>query len=99
MGRPPRDAQTLAAALVEVPSHASIVGVIYGDGSRDIADGAIAVFNTRNGRFITTTTRSEDDVQWTSLATGTAGRLRTAIKDLIDKLPLRAEFNPPAGAI
>jgi hypothetical protein len=99
VGRPPRDAQTLAAALVEVPSHASIVGVVYGDGSRDIADGTVGVFNTRNGRFITTTTRSEDDVEWTSLASGTPGRLRTAIKDLIEKLPLRAEFNPPAGAV
>ncbi|MQY22360.1 ESX secretion-associated protein EspG [Nocardia macrotermitis] len=99
VGHPPRDAHTLAAALVEVPSHASIVGVVYSDGSRDIADGAVAVFNTRNGRFITTTTRSDDDVQWTSLSTGTSGRLRTAIKDLIEKLPLREEFNPPAGAI
>ncbi len=94
VGRPPRDAIALAAALVEVHSHASIVGVVYGDGTREIADGTIAVFNTRNGRFIATTTRSDDDVQWTSLATGTNARLRTAIRDLIQKLPLRAEFNP-----
>lgn len=99
VGRPPRDAQTLASALVEITSHASIVGVVYGDGTRETADGTINVFNTRNGRFITTTTRSDDDVHWTSLATGTNARLRTAIRDLIQKLPLRAEFNPSAGII
>jgi hypothetical protein len=99
VGRPPRDAQTLAAALVEVHSHASIVGVVYGDGTRDIADGIIAVFNTRNGRFIATTTRSDDGAQWTSLATGTNARLRTAIRDLIHKLPLREEFNPSSRIV
>ncbi|NKY49935.1 ESX secretion-associated protein EspG [Nocardia vermiculata] len=94
VGRPPRDAQTLASALVEIHSHASIVGVVYNDASRDVADGMIAVYNTRNGRFIAVTTRSEDEVMWTSLAGGTSGRLRTALKDLIDKLPLRADFDP-----
>ncbi len=94
VGRPPRDAQVLGSALVEILSHASIVGVVYNDASRDIADGMIAVYNTRNGRFICVTTRSEDEVMWTSLAGGTSGRLRTAIKDLIEKLPLRADFKP-----
>ncbi|MBO0854694.1 MAG: ESX secretion-associated protein EspG, partial [Nocardia sp.] len=94
VGRPPRDAQVLASALVDIHSHASIVGVIYKDASRDIADGMIAVYNTRGGRFVGVTTRSDDDVMWTSLAAGTPARLRTAIKDLIDKLPLRPDFNP-----
>ncbi len=94
VGHPPRDAQTLASALVEITSHASIVGVVYGDGTREIMDSTINVFNTRNGRFITTTTRSDDGVNWTSLATGTGARLRTAVRDLIQKLPMREEFNP-----
>ncbi|WP_227978929.1 ESX secretion-associated protein EspG [Nocardia spumae] len=94
VGRPARDAQVLGSALVEIHSHASIVGVVYNDASRDVSDGMIAVYNTRNGRFIGVTTRSDDDVMWTSLASGTAGRLRTAIKDLIEKLPLREDFTP-----
>jgi len=99
VGRPPRDAQTLASALVEVQSHASIVGVVYSDGTRETADGTINVFNTRNGRFITTTTQSDDGIHWTSLATGTNARLRTAIRDLINKLPMREEFNPSSGIV
>jgi hypothetical protein len=99
VGRPPRDAQALASALVEIHSHASIVGVIYGNGTRDIADGMVSVYNTRNGRFIGTTTRSDDDVLWTSLASGTPVRLRQAIKALIDTLPLRADFRPPPGIV
>ncbi|AHH14918.1 EspG family protein [Nocardia nova SH22a] len=94
VGRPPRDAQALGSALVEILSHASIVGVVYNDASRDVSDGMIAVYNTRNGRFIGVTTRSDDEIMWTSLAGGTPGRLRTAIRDLIEKLPLREDFKP-----
>ncbi|WP_067571463.1 ESX secretion-associated protein EspG [Nocardia acidivorans] len=92
VGRPPRDAKTLAAALVQVDSHAEIVGVIYGDGTRDTADNHLAVFNTRHGRFLATASTADDGTQWTSLATGTPARLRTALQDLIGSLPLRQEF-------
>ncbi|RMI34182.1 ESX secretion-associated protein EspG [Nocardia stercoris] len=99
VGRPPRDAAVLGSALVEVPSHASVVGVVYGDATRDISDNAVAVFNTRHGRFLVTTTRADDGVQWSSLASGTPARLRTALRDLIEQLPLRADFTPPSGII
>ncbi|MFF2553496.1 ESX secretion-associated protein EspG [Nocardia sp. NPDC058058] len=92
VGKPPRDAKTLAAALVQVDSHAEIAGVIYGDGTRDTADNHIAVFNTRHGRFLATASTADDGTKWTSLATGTPARLRTALQDLIAGLPLRQEF-------
>ncbi|MET9489210.1 ESX secretion-associated protein EspG [Nocardia sp. NPDC006630] len=95
VGNPPRDAKTLAAALVQVHSHAEIAGVIYGDGTRDTADNHIAVFNTRHGRFLATASRADDGTPWTSLATGTPARLRTALQDLIAELPLRQEFPTP----
>ncbi|MBF6295942.1 ESX secretion-associated protein EspG [Nocardia amamiensis] len=91
-GNPPSDAKTLAAALVEIHSYAEIVGVVYGDGTRDVADNHIAVFNTRAGRFIATASKSDDGVKWSSLSTGTAARLRTAIQDLINSLPEREDF-------
>ncbi|MFF0489219.1 ESX secretion-associated protein EspG [Nocardia sp. NPDC004068] len=97
VGKPARDAQVLASAMVEIHSHASVVGVVYGDGTRDLADGMVSVYNTRHGRFLAVTTRSEDDVLWTSIASGTTARLRTALKDLIEKLPLRADFKPDPG--
>ncbi|WP_019931940.1 ESX secretion-associated protein EspG [Nocardia sp. BMG111209] len=96
-GKPDRDARVLASALVEIHSHASVVGVVYGEGTREISDGTVAVYNTRNGRFLGTTTRADDGVQWTSLATGTPARLRTAVKDLLDRLPLRTDFGPRTG--
>ncbi|WP_084654552.1 ESX secretion-associated protein EspG [Nocardia altamirensis] len=92
VGTPPRDAKTLASAMVQIDSHAEIVGVVYGDGTRDVTDNHIAVYNTRGGRLIATASRSDDGVKWTSLATGTTGRLRTALQDLIDSLPERDEF-------
>lgn len=92
VGNPAQDAHTLAGALVEIHSYAEIVGVIYGDGTRDTADNHIAVFNTRAGRFIATASRSDDGVKWTSLSSGTPARLRTAVQDLINFLPEREEF-------
>ncbi|MBF6204937.1 ESX secretion-associated protein EspG [Nocardia asteroides] len=92
VGNPTHDAKTLAAALVEIHSYAEIVGVIYGDGTRDVADNHIAVFNTRAGRFIATASKSDDGVKWTSLSSGTPARLRTAVQDLITSLPEREDF-------
>ncbi|MEU4339681.1 ESX secretion-associated protein EspG [Nocardia sp. NPDC023852] len=92
VGNPAHDARTLAAALVEIHSYAEIVGVVYGDGTRDVTDNHIAVFNTRAGRFIATASRSDDGVKWTSLSSGTTARLRTALQDLINSLPEREDF-------
>lgn len=92
---PPRDAQTLASALVQIYSHAEIVAVRYGDGTRDVADNHIAVYNTRHGRFLATSSRADDGTKWTSFSSGTPARLRTALGDLIADQPLRQEFPTP----
>ncbi|MFF0541519.1 ESX secretion-associated protein EspG [Nocardia thailandica] len=92
IAHPATDAQTLASALVEIHSYAEIVGVAYGDGTRDILDNHIAVFNTRAGRFVITASMSDDGVKWSSIASGTPARLRTAVQDLIESLPVRTEF-------
>ncbi|WP_330251349.1 ESX secretion-associated protein EspG [Nocardia sp. NBC_00565] len=89
---PAQDAETLASAVVEIHSHAQITSVVYGDGTRDIGDNHIAVFNTRHGRFIATASVSDDGTKWTSLSSGTPARLRTALQDLINSLPEREEF-------
>ncbi|MGQ4598812.1 ESX secretion-associated protein EspG [Nocardia sp. R6R-6] len=94
VGNPTNDAKILAAALVEIHSYAEIVGVVYGDGTREVADNHIAIFNTRAGRFIATASKSGDGVKWTSLSSGTAARLRTAVQDLINSLPEREDFPP-----
>ncbi|AYF74732.1 ESX secretion-associated protein EspG [Nocardia yunnanensis] len=92
---PARDAQTIASALVQVDSHAEIVGVLYGDGSREVADNHLAVYNTRHGRFLAITTKADDGTKWTSFASGTPARFRTALGDLLESLPLRTEFPTP----
>ncbi|MGW4244065.1 ESX secretion-associated protein EspG [Nocardia sp. NPDC004722] len=92
---PARDAQAIASALVQVNSHAEIVGVRYGDGSREVADHHLAVYNTRHGRFLAITTLADDGAKWTSFAGGTPARFRTALQDLIESLPLRTEFPNP----
>ncbi|TCK00880.1 ESX secretion-associated protein EspG [Nocardia alba] len=98
VGNPTTDAQALASALVEIHSYAEIVGVAYGDGTRDIQDNHIAVFNTRAGRFIITASVADDGVKWSSIASGTSARLRTAVADLIESLPVRIEFPTEAAA-
>ncbi|GAB0101147.1 type VII secretion system ESX-1 adaptor EspG1 [Nocardia sp. JMUB6875] len=92
---PARDAQAIASALVQVDSHAEIVGVLYGDGSRDVADNHIAVYNTRHGRFLAITTRADDGTRWTSFASGTPARFRSALQNLLESLPRRTEFPNP----
>ncbi|WP_028475996.1 ESX secretion-associated protein EspG [Nocardia sp. CNY236] len=92
VGNPTHDAQALASALVEIHSYAEIVGVVYGDGTREVSDNHIAVFNTRAGRFIATASMSDDGVKWTSLSSGTTSRLRTALQELITSLPERTDF-------
>ncbi|MFE4457717.1 ESX secretion-associated protein EspG [Nocardia tengchongensis] len=89
---PARDAQAIASALVQVHSHAEIVGVRYADGTREVTGNHLAVYNTRHGRFLAITTTAEDTTKWTSFARGTPARLRTALRDLIESLPLRTEF-------
>ncbi|MEU8895139.1 ESX secretion-associated protein EspG [Nocardia sp. NPDC048505] len=93
---PNRDAQVLASALVEIHSHAQISAVVYGDGTRDIADSHIAVFNTRNGRFLITASLAEDGTKWSSISGGGNARLRQALLDLMNSLPERADFPPNA---
>ncbi|MCP9621881.1 ESX secretion-associated protein EspG [Nocardia otitidiscaviarum] len=97
VGDPPRDAATLAAALVQVHSYAEIVAVVHGDGTRDIAPDHMAVFNTRHGRFLATTSPADDGVRWTALSTGTPARFRAALQHLMADLPLRQEFRPTAA--
>ncbi|MEV0296633.1 ESX secretion-associated protein EspG [Nocardia sp. NPDC050710] len=92
---PARDAQVLASALVEIHSHVQISGVVYGDGTRDIADNHIAIFNTRGGRFIITASVADDGTKWSSISSGTNARLRQALLDLMNSLPEREDF-PPA---
>ncbi|MEU1956850.1 ESX secretion-associated protein EspG [Nocardia rhamnosiphila] len=92
VGNPPRDAQAIASAMAHCDSHAEIVGVVYGDASRDIAENHIAVFDTRAGRFIATASLADDGTKWTSFSSGTDARLRIALQDLINSLPERTEF-------
>ncbi|MGI5222080.1 ESX secretion-associated protein EspG [Nocardia sp. CA-290969] len=92
VGNPARDAQAIASAMAHCESHAEIVGVVYGDASRDIADGHIAVYNTGAGRFIATASVADDGTKWTSFSSGTDARLRIALQDLINSLPERSEF-------
>jgi len=89
---PARDVQALASALVEIHSHTQISAVVYGDGTREISDSHIAVFDTRGGRIVLTAAPADDGTKWTSISSGTTARLRTAIKDLIASLPEREEF-------
>ncbi|MGN2634894.1 ESX secretion-associated protein EspG [Nocardia takedensis] len=96
VGHPGRDAQVLASALVDIHSHAQITGIVYGDGTREIADNHIAVFNTRGGRFLITASVADDGTKWSSISGGTTARLRQALLDLMNSLPEREEFPPIA---
>lgn len=92
VGNPARDAQAIASAMAHCESHAEIVGVVYGDASRDIADNHIAVYNTGAGRFLATASVADDGTKWTSFSSGTDARLRIALQDIINSLPERSEF-------
>jgi hypothetical protein len=89
---PARDSNVVASAMVHCYGHTEIVGIAYGEGTRDQAEGHLAVFDTRNGRFVATATRSSDGTKWSSLSSGSNARLRQAVETLIAALPMRTEF-------
>lgn len=93
---PARDAGVVASAMLHCYAHTEIVGVVYGDGTRDQADGNIAVFDTRDGRFVATSSKAADGTKWSALSSGTDARLRQALHDLVATLPTRANF-PAVG--
>ncbi len=89
------DAAAIANAMVHCYAHCEIVGVIYGDAVRDQADSHIALFDTRDGRFVMTASKAGDGTKWSALSTGTDARLRKALQDLIKVLPDRQDFPHP----
>lgn len=92
IGIPSRESGVVAAAMLHCHAHTEIVGVAYGDGTRDQAENNIAVFDTRDGRFIATSSRAADGTKWSALSSGTDSRLRQALHSLIDTLPTRENF-------
>ncbi|KAA0024697.1 ESX secretion-associated protein EspG [Antrihabitans cavernicola] len=92
IGIPSRESGVVAAAMLHCFAHTEIVGVAYGDGTRDQAEGNIAVFDTRDGRFIATSSRAADGTKWSALSSGTDARLRQAIHSLVETLPTRENF-------
>lgn len=96
VGEPDRDAEILGSALAQVNSYAEIVGVRYGEGIREIADGHLAVYDTRHGRILARTGPARDGTRWTALTAGTGPRVRGALTELMNSLPMRQDF-PPVG--
>lgn len=92
IGVPPREAGTVASAMVHCYAHCEIVGLIYGHGTREQAENHIAVFDTKDGRFIATASVAADGTTWSALSTGTDARIRQALQALIDSLPEREVF-------
>ena len=93
IAQPSRDSNVVASAMVHCYGHTEIVGIAYGEGTREQAEGHLAVFDTRNGRFVATATRSSDGTRWSSLSSGSNARLRQAVETLISALPMRPEFS------
>ncbi|NUS44684.1 MAG: ESX secretion-associated protein EspG [Mycobacteriaceae bacterium] len=88
----PEQTREVANALTTVVSKAEIVGVVYGEGSQDVAPGNIAVFDTPDGRILIGSNPVDGGAKWSSVSTGSAPRLRKAIQDLINALPTRQAF-------
>jgi len=91
LGADPVAATTMGRAVAQTVAHTSMIGVIYGDGTRDIAPRPVAVVDTVEGRIVITAT-DRDNVAWSSCNSGTPGRVRQALQTLINSLPDRQPF-------
>jgi len=91
---PKRDSNVIVSAMLHCYAHTEIVALVYGDGTRQQAENHIAVFDTRDGRFIATASVAADGTKWSALSSGTVPRLRQAFNGLIAGLPDRSAFDP-----
>ena len=91
---PARESNIIAAAMADCRAHTEIVAVYYGDGTRNQAQAHVAVFDTRAGRFVATSSVAADGTTWSALSSGSGPRIRHAVDELVASLPERAEFAP-----
>lgn len=76
-------AATLAAAMATCAGRTEITAVVRRHGTRHAAGRPVAVFDTRPGRIVATSTVAADGRAWSSLAAGTERKLATAVGELI----------------
>jgi hypothetical protein len=91
-GADPQAALTVGRALARTVAHTNVVGIVYGDGTRDIVPTPVAVYDTADGRILVTASVAGDGTGWSSLSSGTHGRVRQAFQELIGLLPDRQQF-------
>lgn len=85
-------ALTVGKAMARTVAHTSLIGIIYGEGTRETAPAPVAVYDTPDGRILVTASVAHDGTSWSSLSSGTPTRVRQAFQTLIDSLPDRQQF-------
>ncbi|MGW4529497.1 ESX secretion-associated protein EspG [Nocardia sp. NPDC004340] len=87
LGVPDTDATAYGLALSATHSYAEIVAYAYADGLTDRSPGAVAVYDTAQGRIVAAPGVAPDQQLWSTLTPGSDHRIAQSISALIDSLP------------
>ncbi|MDJ0394337.1 ESX secretion-associated protein EspG [Rhodococcus sp. G-MC3] len=77
-------ARNLAAAMSTCSSHAEITSVKNGTGTRRASHHLVAFFDTHRGRILATSSTASDGRRWSTLSSGTDGRVKSALAELVE---------------
>nr|WP_296771390.1 ESX secretion-associated protein EspG [Rhodococcus sp. (in: high G+C Gram-positive bacteria)] len=78
-------ARYLASAMSTCSAHAEIVSVQNRAGIRVPGEHPVAFFDTHRGRILATSSTAADGRRWTTMSSGTDGRVRSALAELVDR--------------
>lgn len=85
IGIEPDSARYLASAMSTCSAHAEIVSAWNRDGTRVSGEHPVAFFDTHRGRILATSSTAADGRRWTTMSSGTDGRVRSALADIVDR--------------
>ncbi|ADG97832.1 hypothetical protein Srot_1368 [Segniliparus rotundus DSM 44985] len=87
VGASQKDAKVLATIMATVEVQSEFVVYERGDGPRARGKGAVSVFDSPKGRFVSSPSVASDGEIWSTMTPGTDHRISQAFNSLIELLP------------
>lgn len=87
VGASQKDAKVLAIIMASVEVQSEFVVYERGEGTRARSKGAVSVFDSPKGRFVSSPSQASDGEIWSTLSPGSDYRISQAFASLIELLP------------
>ena len=87
VGASQKDAKVLATIMANVEVQSEFVVYERGEGTRARSKGAVSIFDSPKGRFVSSPSKASDGEIWSTLSPGSDHRISQAFASLIELLP------------